>query len=214
MSAPNSAKSWFQQISTLCMKYNLPHPLQQLEARPDKQCFKKQLKAAVCQYWENTLRREASELPSLKYFCNWNYTLSKPSSIWTSVVSRSYECHKAVALARMLSGRYRTQKLASHWSSNRNGFCLAPTCTGKVEDIEHILVECPALAAARSRLKQLFFTRTTNLPYLYHLICGIFESAPEVQTQFILDPTAFQEVLRYVCIICADHLHITYTDKE
>ena len=105
LSSPISAKSWFHQIRSIAVKYKLPSPLYLLDHPPVKTDFKVQVKTAVREYWEELLRKEASELPSLKYFCYWNYNLSKPSTIWTSVASNSFECHKGVVLAHMLSGR-------------------------------------------------------------------------------------------------------------
>ena len=40
MTAPVSAKSWFQQIRTICLQYGLAHPLKMLDSPPSKASFK------------------------------------------------------------------------------------------------------------------------------------------------------------------------------
>ena len=55
----------------------------------------------------------------------------------------------------MLSGRYRTEALASHWSETGSKFCQTPHCKDQnlVEDLTHILAICGALDQTRSKLR-------------------------------------------------------------
>ena len=66
--APPSAKSWFQQIRELCLRYHLPHPLQLLDFPPTKEGFKNLVKLKVLDFWQEKLRSEVKTLKSLQYF--------------------------------------------------------------------------------------------------------------------------------------------------
>ena len=57
------------------------------------------------------LRVKAATLTSAPYFKPLFMSLRQPHSLWSSCGSNPFECHKAVTAARMLSGRYLTDKL-------------------------------------------------------------------------------------------------------
>ena len=84
-------------------------------------------------HWETKLRAEAEMLrgSSLQYFKAEYMSLSHPHLIWTTCGSNSFEVNKAVVQAKMLSGRYVTDKLSRHWSQNKSGICSLPGCTGQ-----------------------------------------------------------------------------------
>ena len=65
-------------------QYNLPHPLEFIENPPSKLDFKKKIKSAIINYWENKLRGEASFLQSLEWFKPNFMSLIKPHPIWTT----------------------------------------------------------------------------------------------------------------------------------
>ena len=215
--AKQSTKSWFHQIRNLCLQYNLPHPLQLLDFPPSKSEFKRLVKARILDYWEANLRALAApeKLPSLKYFHPHHMSLSKPHPLWLTAGSSPYEVNKASVQARMLSGRFRTEKLCSNWSSNPNGFCLAPTCTGVVEDIEHILLECSSLEDTRARLRSTWLAKSATNPFLHQLLIKILVSAPPTLCQFLLDPSTLPEVIALTQIhgdnILRDVFYLTRT---
>ena len=60
-----------------------------------------------------------------------------------SISIHSYASTKSIVLAKMISGRYRTEMMCRFWSQNRNGVCLFGTCKEVCEDLEHMLVVCP-----------------------------------------------------------------------
>ena len=111
ISSPSSARSWFQQIRDLCLRYALDLPLHLLDYPPIKSIFKRQVREAVTLCWQNIIIDEASKLPSLHLFVALNYSLKAPHPLWTAAGSNPYECHKSTVLARMISGRYRTEYL-------------------------------------------------------------------------------------------------------
>ena len=75
-SSPLPPKSWFVQVNTLCTKYSLPSALDILQNPSSKTTYKHKVKSAVLNYWEQSLRAEASQLSSLKYFQANYYSLS------------------------------------------------------------------------------------------------------------------------------------------
>ena len=85
-------------------------------------------------------------------------SLRKPHPLWLACGSNPYEYHKAVITARMLSGRYPTDRLQRHWTQNKEGYCLLPTCapTQSLGSLEHLLLYCPALQNTREKLLRLF----------------------------------------------------------
>ena len=139
LTAPKSAKSWFQQVRSLCLMYGLNHPLQLLDHPPPKADFKVLVKKRVAEHWEDLLRNEAAGLPSLQYFVASCGSLTSPHQIWKSAGSNSFECRKSEVLAKMVSGRFRSDYLCRHWSDNRLGHCQAETCVDVVGDLEHLL---------------------------------------------------------------------------
>ena len=64
------AGSWFLQVRSLCILYNLPSPITLLQHPLNKYSYKKLIKSRVIDFWETHLRAEALELRehSLKYF--------------------------------------------------------------------------------------------------------------------------------------------------
>ena len=81
------------------------------------------------------------------------------------------------------------------WSTNRNGYCLAPTCHLVHEDLEHLLVVCPSMEHVRHRLHSLWCLKTADCPPLQRLIMWMLGSTPEILTKFILDSTACPQLI-------------------
>ena len=146
--------------------YQLPHPLSILENAPNKDSFKKLIKAKITDYWELKLRGEASLLSSLINFKPEFMSLTKPHPIWTTTGSNPYEVSKAIQQARLLSGRYRSQSLVSHWNPlNREGYCLSPSCTQVKETVEHILIDCQAYNEQKSKIYSLWLSTKNTVVY-------------------------------------------------
>ena len=190
--APPSAKSWFQQVRNLCSQYGLPNPLQLMSSPVAKEQFKAEVKGKIQNYWHAQLVEETSKLRSLKYFKADQYSLIKPHYMWNTAASNPFECSKSTVLARMVSGRYRTDMLCRHWNGNRSGFCRAPCCVATQGTLEHLLVACPALGETRERLYQMWLDRSVMFPTLHATVRAVLASADHnVITQFILEPLAF-----------------------
>ena len=196
--APTSAKSWFQQICELYLRYHLPHPLQLLDFPPTKEGFKNLVKLKVLDFWQEKLRSEAKTLKSLQYFKPDYYSLSNPHRIWSAAGSDPYESSKSFVIAKMISGRYRTEDMCRFWSNNRNGYCQAPTCKNIVGDLKHLLLQCLALEPSRARLLKMWKMKTDDYPGLQKIIARVLSSSEDDQVQFILDPTVFPDMISLV----------------
>ena len=126
----NINRSWFANIRSLCQQYNLPDPVLVLQSPPTHSYWKSLTKSKVLDWWQTNLRGVAEHLDSLAFFKPSFISLSTPHPIWTTAGS-PFEVSKAVITTRMLSGRYRTDKLMSNWSnSNPAGLCRLPGCEG------------------------------------------------------------------------------------
>ena len=194
-SAPPSARSWFQQVRNLCTLYCLPSPIILLDNPPDKKRFKAEVKSKIAAHWHQVLTSEAKKLKSLKYFKPELYSLLRPHYMWSTAASNAFECSKSTALARMVSGRFRTDQLTRHWSQNRSGFCRLPTCSKTLGSIEHLLVTCPALNSTRESLYQMWLERSVMFPSLHATIRSVLDSDPADIVQFVLEPLALPSIL-------------------
>jgi hypothetical protein len=114
-SITQSSKSWFLRIRELCLQYLLPHPLQLLTCPLPKEVFKNLIKKHVVNHWEQLLRHEAAGLDSLVFFDPSFMSLTKPHPIWTTAGSSPAKVAMASVQAKMISGRFRTELLCSHW---------------------------------------------------------------------------------------------------
>ena len=97
--------------------------------------------------------------------------------------------------AKYLSGRFRTDKLLSHFSKKNSVFCQLHPDQPMVGDLEHHLVSCPALEERRALIFEYWDTITaTSLPA--RSIINTFKLAPlKIFMQFILDCSVLPEVI-------------------
>ena len=181
--------SWFHQVRNVCLKYQLPHPLTLLNDPLSKEAFKNLTKKHVINFWELKQRNDAALLPSLAYFKPQYMSLCKPHPLYTTAGSSPYEVTKAGVQALLLSGRYRTELLCRHWSSNSEGYCLCPSCDGLMikEDIEHILLHCVSLAPTRLRLSNFTMKYVKTVPHLCSSILELTKPSNPLFFQFLLD---------------------------
>ena len=112
----SKGKLWFLNVRKICLQYSLVDPLLILQSSPTKYYWKKLTKSKVLDWWEKKICAQAELLPSLKYFHPSYMSLTNPHPIWLHAGS-PYEVKKAVIAARMLSGRYRTDRMARFWSN-------------------------------------------------------------------------------------------------
>ena len=214
--ATYSTKSWFFQIRELCLCYNLPHPQDLLRSPPTKEAFKKRVKSHVIDYWEKMLREEISALTSLEFFKPGFMSVSKPHPIWTTPGSSPAKIAMATIQAQMLSGRYRTEKLCSHWSNRKSGVCLLDhLCSSTTEDLQHILKHCPALKPARDKLIRFTIEYCHQHLPIFPLVQEFCQPSHPQFCQFLLDCSILPEVITATQLngfeVLATLFHITRT---
>ena len=138
-------------------------------------------------------------------------SLTSPHPLWLSASSSSYEVSKATVQAQMLSGRYRTELLCSHWSDNPNGWCLTPECIGNqvTEDLEHILSSCLSLTHQRRNLQIFTAQFARNNPIVQPILSTYCSPDHPLFCQFLLDCSCLPEVHSIVITsgsVCLDML--------
>ena len=143
------------------------------------------------------MREEASELPSLKHFHPAFMSLMSPHPLFWTAGSSPYEVTKAHVQSLFLSGRYKTERLCRFWSCNPDGFCMMPLCKGRkiVEDVEHILVDCPSLSPARQNLVSFTIRYAVSVPLLSNIIFTYTNPYQPLFTQFLLDCSTLPDVI-------------------
>ena len=191
----NVEKSWFSGIRSLSQQYSLPDPLLTLQSPPTKYQWKTLTRSKVLDWWQIKLRGEADLLPSLLHFRPAFMSLSSPHPLWSTAGS-PFEVSKAVVSARMLSGRYRTDYLSRHWSrTNPEGLCRLPGCEGSEGSLEHILLHCPALAEARSRMITHWSSFLVSRPWLFPVIAHHTLGDVSLHLQFLIDASTLPLVI-------------------
>ena len=130
-------------------------------------------------------------------------SLSRPHPILSSAGSSPAKVCKATVQSWFLSGRYRTESLLKHWSSNKGGCCLLSSdCQDVIEDVEHVLQLCPALDVTRKNLLEFneVFIKKLELPDIGILIQQLCSTKNEYFCQFLIDCSSLPQV-----IILAQH---------
>ena len=105
-------------------------------------------------------------LVQLHYICT-NFPL--PCHDFT-LISTPYEIKLARMQAMMLSGRYRTQQLMIHWSSNNEMYCLLPSCSEQTDNLSHILQNCSSLQEVRDRMCLMWTDHLADKPHVDHIV--------------------------------------------
>ena len=100
-------------------------------------------------------------------------SLSKPHPLWTSCSNNSYDVSRAVVQARILSGRYKTDRLT-----------------------RYLLLHCPSLSHTRQKMSNFLHERTDFGPRTKSLIKNILDSqSVRDKVQLLLDCSCLPEVI-------------------
>ena len=103
-----------------------------------------------------------------------------------------------MTVARMLSGRYLTDRLQRHWTENREGFCILPVCAHSQfpGTLEHLLLYCPSLAKCRDRQLQLSSRVALEHPALAYILNSVLHDPDHSSlVQLLLDCTSMPSVI-------------------
>ena len=98
-------------IRDICAMYRLPHPLVLLSGDLSKHAFKSMAKLHIRKYWKERLTDEVRNLKSLQFFEPRTCSVWRPHLMWEFSKSNPFESCKAMVVAPMISGRYRTDML-------------------------------------------------------------------------------------------------------
>ena len=122
-------------------------------------------------------------------------SLSNPHPLWTHAHS-PFEVSKAVTVARMLSGRYRTDLLSRHWTrDNPAGLCRLSGCSSQEGSLQHILLYCPALADSRASVVKLWSNFMVSKPQIFDIVKHYTITKEDQFIQFLLDPSCLPLVI-------------------
>ena len=200
--AKPSSKSWFLEIQRISLKYLLPHPITILQNPPSKIAYKKLVKSAVTDFWEQKLRGQAIFLrnKSLKYFYPEFMSLSTTHPIFSTCGSSPYEVSKAIIQARVLSGREKVESLTKYWDlNNKDGICpLCQLIRPLPGTIEHLLLSggCPALVDARLSMLAMINAYLVPRAYLLPVFEELFGRDESTTMQFLLDCSVLSPIIR------------------
>ncbi|CAG2227484.1 unnamed protein product [Mytilus edulis] len=193
----NSGKSpddFFFQTALLLAKYNLPDIFDKNIPIPSKLSWKKLVKTEISSFWTLRLKEEAHQMSSLK-FLNLNFgNADSTHPVWDSVEQNLIEIRKASTKVRMLTGTYMVQADKHKFSQ----YTIDPTCLlchREIEDILHVLTQCPVLCNERKEyftpIKQL--VTENSPPGTWELL---FNNKLAV-TQLVLDCTKYMKQLGF-----------------
>ena len=126
-------------------------------------------------------------------------SLVTPHPILTSAGSSPYHVSMANIQCLMLSGRYRTEALCSHWSESGDKFCKSSNCKEyqTVEDLPHILATCGSLQATREKLMDFTakYKNTIEISVVQDIISTFCSTSHPSFCQFLIDCSVLPEVI-------------------
>ena len=108
--------------------------------------------------------------------------------------NNSYEVSKAIIQAKMLSGRYRTEKLQRHFYSSNTGLC--EICPDKpIGSLEHILIQCSVLEDIRSSHFRSLENNENFSETSKFIISSAFNTSVELTMRLLLDCSTLPDVI-------------------
>ena len=113
-------------------------------------------------------------------------SLSKPHLLWTTCGDNTYELNKACVQAKYLSGRFRTEKLLSHFGSGNSPFCQLHPESFTIGDFPHHLVHCCSFSSRQVLLFNYWDFISSSSPPCQAILQRIKTTDPE-EYQFVLD---------------------------
>lgn len=184
----DNSQSYFNRVQDILNIYNLPNLHCLSKNLTSKENWKFQVKRAVNKYWSELLQKEAAEKSTLKYMNIDAVKIGQTHVIWSSLESTISDVRKGITKSRMLTGTYLLQS-NKYKFNNSTESPICKCCALEIEDIVHMLLDCPALYAQR---KQYF----ANLRSLIVNCVGIRQwestfNTKEKLVRLILDCSSF-----------------------
>ena len=153
----------------------------------------------MVRWWHVHYCGQAANLLSLRHFNPHFFSLTNPPHTITTATT-PHQVVRATTVVLMLSGRYVTDYRTRHWArDNPEGRCRlcpsTPLQPAPLGTLEHQLVWCPALAAVRTRLLQLWETYTADRPHLLPLVQQYTSGTVQDFMNFILNPSSCHVII-------------------
>ena len=117
-------------------------------------------------------------------------SLAKIHPVSSTCFSSPYEVNKAVVQARMISGRYRTEKLRSHFSKQSDPYCKVCS-SNEPETISHILLRCEKLESVRMGVIKSWLK--TEQPAILNI--ALESLSEDLTVQFLLDCSVIPSII-------------------
>ena len=126
-------------------------------------------------------------------------SLTTPHPMFTTCGSNSYETNKSTCQAAIISGRYKTDYLARHWvKENPLGYCVLCPGLEKLDTLDHFLLYCDSLNAARKNVLNYWLSYSNEDDILRNLLALKLQEPTKILLQFIIDPSTDSDVIRGV----------------
>ena len=161
-------------------KYSLPDPETYMENPWTAQSWRNLCNQTISQYWEEKLRLEASDKPSL-WRCDISaLSFSKVHRIWEYAGLHSTEVTKATINMWFLLGVYHSNDLLFKMTKSPTITNECHCSDNSVEDSSHMILHCNSY----NSIREPFFTKITfENPNL-----ALFCTSPEIIILSIMDP--------------------------
>ena len=185
-------------VQELSQQLNLPPPLKVLVNPPTKFAYKALVRKRVADVWHQKLVESSSQKSSLKFFRPQFLPLLKgPHPVLLSCGNSISSVRAATIVVRILSGRYRDDKLLSRFN-NSSGACSLPSCSSLCGDSLHLLSgECSALRdALLTTLNNCLHFLSISHPILIPPVIDALHRGPLEFVRLILDPSSDVNVIR------------------
>ena len=137
--------SWFTHLEEIATTYEIDLH-QALQMPWPKNSWKSFCKNVVKCHWSNKMLTNASQKSTLKHIV-WNNWIEQAHGVWRVCRERPFLTEAASTRARILVSRINIQ--ASSWKKHKGEDPRCPMCEEEEEDIQHLLVSCPATHAIR-----------------------------------------------------------------
>ena len=142
--------SWFSDVRKICIKYDLPDPMDILGDPPSRYSWKRQINIKVNLYWKTRIGSQADSYSSLKHL---SINLFSPGNVHPLLKvgedqDPARQANRLPVKLKLVTGTYILQ-------SNRSAFNnlqIDPTCLlckCEEESIEHFLLKCSAFETVR-----------------------------------------------------------------
>ena len=140
--------SFFSRVIVILEKYGLPPMEHLMQELPSKLQWKRQVKAALADYWTWPLVNEGRIRSTLQQSCLQKLEIGKVHRVWNSIRPNLQDVRRARIKARILTRTYILQSTKAKFN-NQQVDPKCSLCHLESEDLSHFLLRCTALSTVR-----------------------------------------------------------------